>query len=68
MFQTKKEKNQMILTDLQQDILHCMRNEPPIIDVYTGKVVENQVVTIPRSAYLYQLYQCQKILYLMQQQ
>lgn len=65
MFQTNK--NQMILTDLQQEILYSMKNEPPIIDVYTGKVVENQVVIIPRSVYLHQLYQCQNILYLMQQ-
>ncbi len=63
----KKEKDQMLLTDLQQYILHSMKNEPPIIDVYTGKVVGNQVVTIPHSVYLHQLYQCQKILYLMQQ-
>ncbi|MCR1319158.1 MULTISPECIES: hypothetical protein [Enterobacter] len=39
MFQTKKEKDQILLTDLQQYILHSMKNEPPIIDVYTGKVV-----------------------------
>lgn len=66
MFQTKKEKDQILVTDLQQSILHSMKNEPPIIDVSTGKVVGNQVVTIPLSVYLHQLYQCQQILYLMQ--